>query len=208
MEAYINEKVFKAKRELQHAEAVSRWVPASCPHCGTPIPYEKRGLKFCNHSCAASFNNRGVQHNKPKPPVNPEGRCLFCGKNVLVTRMYCNTRCLRDADRGDRVAAINLSGDLWAGWKHERSIRDYLLQTQPNECSTCHRTEWEGSKIPLVMDHIDGNPENWMRDNLRLLCPNCDAQTATYLGRNRGKGRRSCECLAKTEGRLVRCNVR
>jgi hypothetical protein len=41
----------------------------------------------------------------------------------------------------------------------------------------------------LVLDHIDGNPDNNRRDNLRLACPNCDSQLPTYKSRNRGSGR-------------------
>jgi hypothetical protein len=41
----------------------------------------------------------------------------------------------------------------------------------------------------LVLDHIDGNPTNNCRENLRLVCPNCDSQLATYKSRNRGNGR-------------------
>ena len=46
-----------------------------------------------------------------------------------------------------------------------------------------------GANIPLVVDHIDGNPENNSLDNLRTVCPNCDAQLPTYKARNSGNGR-------------------
>lgn len=43
--------------------------------------------------------------------------------------------------------------------------------------------------LALVLDHIDGNPDNNHRDNLRLVCPNCDSQLPTFKSRNRGNGR-------------------
>lgn len=46
-----------------------------------------------------------------------------------------------------------------------------------------------GQPIPIELDHIDGNPENNELDNLRLICPNCHAQTPTYKGANKGNGR-------------------
>ncbi|RYC04239.1 endonuclease [Nocardioides ganghwensis] len=42
---------------------------------------------------------------------------------------------------------------------------------------------------PVVLDHIDGDSSNNRRENLRLVCPNCDSQLETYKARNRGKGR-------------------
>lgn len=40
-----------------------------------------------------------------------------------------------------------------------------------------------------MLDHIDGDSTNNRRDNLRLVCPNCDSQLPTYKNRNHGKGR-------------------
>lgn len=36
--------------------------------------------------------------------------------------------------------------------------------------------EWNGSKITLEVDHIDGNWLNNLISNLRFLCPNCHSQ--------------------------------
>ncbi|MFA6159158.1 MAG: HNH endonuclease signature motif containing protein [Candidatus Paceibacterota bacterium] len=41
--------------------------------------------------------------------------------------------------------------------------------------------------LTLEIDHIDGNPENNEKENLRLLCPNCHSQTSTYRGKNAGR---------------------
>jgi uncharacterized membrane protein len=47
-----------------------------------------------------------------------------------------------------------------------------------------------GIAIPLEMEHIDGDSKNNVRDNLKLLCPNCHAQTPTWRRRKTsGKGR-------------------
>ena len=37
--------------------------------------------------------------------------------------------------------------------------------------------------------HIDGDASNNFRDNLRLVCPNCDSQLDTYKSRNKNSTR-------------------
>ena len=44
---------------------------------------------------------------------------------------------------------------------------------------------WQGGKIALEIDHIDGDNTNNELSNLRYLCPNCHALTDTYRGRNK-----------------------
>jgi HNH endonuclease len=51
-------------------------------------------------------------------------------------------------------------------------------------CQICAQATWMGRSIPLELDHIDGDRENNLIENLRLICPNCHAQTVNYRGRN------------------------
>ena len=57
------------------------------------------------------------------------------------------------------------------------------------ECSGCnkstHFTHWTGVvKIPLQVDHINGDRTNNSVENLRLLCSSCHSLTSTYCGKN------------------------
>ncbi len=69
-------------------------------------------------------------------------------------------------------------------------IRSYISADQGERCALCAgSTTWNGSELRFVLDHIDGDSENNRRENLRLICPNCDSQLPTFKARNRGKGR-------------------
>jgi hypothetical protein len=57
-------------------------------------------------------------------------------------------------------------------------------------CEICKRKNWMGSPIPLQLDHINGRRSDNRLENLRVICPNCHAQTDTYCGKNRGRGGR------------------
>jgi 5-methylcytosine-specific restriction endonuclease McrA len=51
----------------------------------------------------------------------------------------------------------------------------------------CDRERWNGLPIPLELDHVNGMRSDNRLSNLRILCPNCHAQTPNYRGRNIGK---------------------
>lgn len=106
--------------------------------------------------------------------------CKQCGDAVLKNRIYC-------------VACKALGKHLHTKTLEDMvspfSIRRYLLRSRPRKCQSCNTAKWLGKPVPLDVDHIDGNHKNNSEDNLRLICPNCHALTATYKSRNRGNGR-------------------
>ena len=44
--------------------------------------------------------------------------------------------------------------------------------------------EWNNKELILILDHINGINNDHRKENLRLLCPNCNSQTKTFAGRN------------------------
>lgn len=88
----------------------------------------------------------------------------------------------------------------------KRLLREGLLQ---NTCSKCGQDGiWQGHPLVMVLDHVNGVPDDHRIGNLRMLCPNCNSQQPTFAGRNnRGKGKPpSCEKCGKQIGSgAVRC---
>lgn len=81
----------------------------------------------------------------------------------------------------------SLDGLLVLGSKVKTdALRQRLIRSglKAAACEMCHRIEWNGRPIPLELDHINGDPEDNRLENLRILCPNCHAQTPTYRARN------------------------
>lgn len=66
-------------------------------------------------------------------------------------------------------------------------IRKYILNKYNNKCARCGWCEINKftNKIPLEVEHIDGDFSNNREDNLILLCPNCHSLTATWKGANK-----------------------
>lgn len=51
-------------------------------------------------------------------------------------------------------------------------------------------TVWNSKELHFILDHIDGDATNNTRNNLRLICPNCDSQLDIYKSRNIGNSTR------------------
>ncbi|MGW1651267.1 HNH endonuclease [Streptomyces atratus] len=61
-------------------------------------------------------------------------------------------------------------------------LRRALLEIGvPEECAECGTgAAWQGKPMTLEIDHINGDWRDDRQENLRLLCPNCHAVTATW----------------------------
>jgi hypothetical protein len=57
----------------------------------------------------------------------------------------------------------------------------YKAGLKKRECEECGQGEdWRGKKFSLILDHIDGDRENNTIENLRIVCPNCNACLDTH----------------------------
>ena len=119
--------------------------------------------------------------------------CFACGVELTKRsqKVYCSIDCHGVGRRLKSVSRWLAPGEApLAGSGRRHYIRLYLYKAQNNECAICGcDASWQGLPLAFIVDHIDDNASNNHRDNLRLVCPNCDSQLPTFKSRNRGQGR-------------------
>jgi ferredoxin len=55
---------------------------------------------------------------------------------------------------------------------------------KPRRCELCGQDEiWRGRRMALILDHINGIPNDNRLENLRIVCPNCAATFETHCAR-------------------------
>ena len=123
--------------------------------------------------------------------------CINCDKESIwshqKTNKYCSIRCQQEFQYKAYITEWKQGLQDGRKGKLQTSgyIHRYILEKQNYQCDSCSISEWNGSKIILELDHIDGNSTNNAENNLRCLCPNCHSQTSTYKAKNKGNGRKS-----------------
>ena len=73
--------------------------------------------------------------------------------------------------------------------------RLYSAGLKQPRCELCGQGEvWRGRPMALILDHVNGVPDDNRLENLRIVCPNCAATLATHCGRNVKRTRQCAVC--------------
>lgn len=171
--------------------------PKKCLNCDNKIQYchDIKVKKFCSQSCSASHNN-SVFIKRPRTVT--QKTCKSCNTEFKLKRhgsqIFCDEKCGKDFQYNENIKAW-LSGEHpgWTGKTRQLSkfIRRYLHETRGTACEECG---WDqrhpvDNAVLTEIEHIDGNAENNLLSNLKILCPNCHSMTPTFRARNKNSKR-------------------
>lgn len=71
---------------------------------------------------------------------------------------------------------------------HKLKNRLFSSGLKKRECEMCGwAKESVDGRIPLELDHVNGNHGDNSLSNLRILCPNCHSLQPTHRGRNKSR---------------------
>ncbi len=144
-----------------------------CELCNKELIIKYGTNRFCNATCA---NKRNRSQGSVSTRI-----CSFenCQNSCAVANGGTGRRCSEHKETHHSLKDIEILLD-------PRARRARLVKERGHQCEVCKLIVWMDKPIPLEADHINGDSTLNTRENLRLICPNCHAQTPTYKGKNKG----------------------
>jgi hypothetical protein len=159
-----------------------------CKNCGEEIL--NRGIDFCSQSCSAKF------WNPKKRSKRKNLKCQCCDKSLhgRQGRKFCSIECNKKYKNDSWIKAwksgekLGFSGEAFT---IAPAIRRYLFDKYDHKCCKCgwNEVNLTTNKIPLQVNHLDGNPSNNKEENLELICPNCHSLTSNFMALNKNSCR-------------------
>lgn len=124
--------------------------------------------------------------------------CKHCKSDIISyrkNRVYCSLKCQQAYQTAIKIRDWKIGKEKgWTGTTRKISdfVRNYLLEKFQYKCTKCDWGEKHPitGKIPLEVNHVDGNAENCKEENLEILCPNCHSLTPNFRNLNKNKSSR------------------
>lgn len=161
----------------------------NCERCSIEHNGEYGSGRFCSSFCAHSFTT-SVRRKEINIKVSKalKGRANWStngfkkgfdpNRRIPTDEQLHNARKASKRLREERYEASHID-ELPLAEKRRRKLIE-----QDFKC-LCGISEWEGKKLTLELDHINGNHSDDAYTNLRILCPNCHSLTPTFRNKRR-----------------------
>jgi hypothetical protein len=108
----------------------------------------------------------------------------YCEKYKIKYEQYFTHEQIKKPNINKKLEEILVENSTYLSTNNlkKRILKEGVLE---NKCVSCgNNGTWNGKTLALHLDHINGNHTDNRLENLRILCPNCHAQTETYCGKN------------------------
>lgn len=173
------------------ARGTKRAVPVlyPCLHCGVL----SINLKYCSKSHAAIENNKLPRKHGPS---QSDGRrnCVVCGSRLQPKAdpeiKFCRKHKKQDLIRrwieGENIASGPFGNAR--NWVRPALIELFGEHCQAEGCDWARVHPLTG-RVPLQLEHLDGDPHNNLFVNLLMICGGCHTLTMTYCGFNSSASR-------------------
>lgn len=117
--------------------------------------------------------------------------CKNCGSIIHSNQSFCCQECFGEYHHKKKYEDFLKHPEKYNRANYQPKIfKKDILKEQENKCAICGCSpEHNGKPLVFILDHIDGHASNNKRENLRMICPNCDSQLDTYKSKNKNGDR-------------------
>jgi hypothetical protein len=152
--------------------------------------------RFCSIDCTKSHFRKSRSTVLSKKQVTEAIKntqtmseaAIFCGVNLRTFKKYAVEYNLYNPAPSGPKKEFSLQ-EIFDG-KYPHIVGARLLKRLVQEglkkyaCEKCGIEKWNGEKISLELNHINGVHSDQTYENLEILCPNCHSQTPTYRSKS------------------------